>query len=98
MCTPFVSVRVSSKKAKCSHKGQKVTCKIATLAKNKSFKAKIVVRAISGKTYLNRASVTSSDLDRSPGNNKSVTRTKVLPRSGVLGVQRRGGTLPRTTG
>ena len=64
----------------------------------KSFKIKIVVRALKGSVYTNSATVKSNDLDPAPGNNKSKSRTKVKAANSVLGVQRRGGRLPRTTG
>jgi hypothetical protein len=57
-----------------------------------------VIRSRSGSTYTNNASVKSNDLDPSPGNNKARTKTKVKSGNSVLGVQRRGGELPRTTG
>ncbi|MEA2494725.1 MAG: hypothetical protein QOJ29_2636 [Thermoleophilaceae bacterium] len=95
--TKFVSAR-SIKGVTCKVRGRKLTCRKASLAAKKSFTIKIVLRAISGSRYTNTARVKSNDLDPAPGNNKSKTTTVVKGSNSVLGVQRQGGQLPRTTG
>ena len=95
--TKFVSAR-SVKGVACRSKKGTVTCRRALLGGHKSFTIKIVVRGLRGSTYTNNASVKSNDLDPSPGNNRARTRTGVAAGNSVLGVQRRGGRLPRTTG
>jgi uncharacterized repeat protein (TIGR01451 family) len=95
--TKFVSAR-SVKGVSCRARKSTLTCRKATLAGTKSFTVKVVIRSRSGSTYTNNASVKSNDLDPSPGNNKARTKTKVKSGNSVLGVQRRGGELPRTTG
>src|SRR3954447_16275307 len=95
--TRFVSAR-SIRGVACQSRKGAVTCRKAGLAARKSFNIKIVVRALKGSVYTNNATVKSNDLDPAPGNNKSKSRTKVKAGNSVLGVQRRGGRLPRTTG
>jgi uncharacterized repeat protein (TIGR01451 family) len=95
--TKFVSAR-SIRGVTCKAKGRTLTCTKATLAARKSFTVKLVLRSKSGSSYTNVSTVKSSDLDPAPGNNEAKTKTKVKPGSSVLGVQRRGGRLPRTTG
>jgi uncharacterized repeat protein (TIGR01451 family) len=95
--TKFVSAR-SIKGVSCKHKKLVVTCRKASLAAKKSFTITLVVRAKRGSTYTNTATVKSNDLDPAPGNNRSKTKTKVKAGNSVLGVQRRGTRLPRTTG
>ena len=96
--TRFVSVRsIRGVTCRPSKNRRTVTCRKRSLAKRKAFTIRIVVRAISRSRYTNVATVKSNDLDRRPGNNRSRSRTRVLPRGGVLGVQRQGAR-PRTTG
>ncbi|MEA2424770.1 MAG: hypothetical protein QOH13_1180 [Thermoleophilaceae bacterium] len=74
--TKFVKAR-SIKGVACKSRKRTVTCRKTSLAKRKSFKVKIVVRALSGSKYTNTARVKSNDLDPAPGNNKSRSTTKV---------------------
>jgi Domain of unknown function DUF11 len=55
-----------------------VRCSMRSLAGSRSFAVKIVVRAMRGSRYMNSAEVRSMDLDSTPGNNKSRSRTRVL--------------------
>ena len=88
----------SVKGVKCKARKRTVTCRKASVAARKSFKIKLVLRSVSGSLYKNVAKVKSNDLDPAPGNNKATTKIKVKSGNKVLGVQRRGGGLPRTTG
>ena len=93
----FVSAR-SAKGVACKARKGVVTCRKSSLAGGASFTIKIVVRGLSGTAYTNNATVKSNDLDPAPGNNRSKSKTTVTAGNSVLGVQRRGGRLPRTTG
>jgi uncharacterized repeat protein (TIGR01451 family) len=73
----FVSARPSAKGVACRRKGRTVTCRRNSLAKGKSFKVKLVVRAVHGKKYVNNARVSSKDLDRAPGNNRARQTTRI---------------------
>jgi uncharacterized repeat protein (TIGR01451 family) len=95
--TKFVGAR-SIKGVACKHRRRTVTCKKTALGKRKSFSIKLVVRGMSGTKYVNAARVKSNDLDPAPGNNKSRSTSKVRSGNSVLGVQRRGATLPRNAG
>lgn len=95
--TKFVSAR-SARGVSCRQRGRTVTCRKASLAGGKSFTVRIVLRSISRSVYVDQAKVRSKDLDPKPGNNKARTRTRVTSGNSVLGVQRRGRYLPRTTG
>jgi uncharacterized repeat protein (TIGR01451 family) len=72
----FVKAR-SSRGIKCTRRGRKVTCRRSTVAARRSFTVTLRVRSVTGKTYTNGAKVKSRDLDPSPGNNSSRSRTKV---------------------
>lgn len=95
--TKFVSAR-SVHGVSCRHTRKSVTCRLSKLRGRHGFTIKLVLRAVHRSRYTDTARVKSSDLDPAPGNNKSRARTKVRSGSHVLGVQRRGGRLPRTTG
>jgi uncharacterized protein DUF11 len=55
-----------------------VRCSMRSLAGGRSFAVKIVVKAMRGWRYTNTAEVRSRDLDSTPDNNKSRSRTTLL--------------------
>jgi hypothetical protein len=71
----FSKARASG--TKCRRRGRAVTCRRSSLAARKSFTVVLRVRSTSRKSYTNSAKVKSGDLDPSPGNNKSKSKTKV---------------------
>jgi uncharacterized repeat protein (TIGR01451 family) len=76
--TQFVGAR-SAKGVSCKRRGKRsVACSMKSLDGGKSFTVKILVRAARGSSYANSASVSSNDLDPSPGNNKSRSRTRLM--------------------
>jgi uncharacterized repeat protein (TIGR01451 family) len=74
--TKFVSTRRSVKRVTCKVRKRILTCRKSSLAKRKSFTIKILVGSKTGSSYTNSARVKSNDLDPSPGNNKSKSKTK----------------------
>jgi uncharacterized repeat protein (TIGR01451 family) len=62
---------------KCRRRGRTLTCRRSTLAARKAFTLTLRVRSVTGKAYTNSAKVKSNDLDPTPGNNRSKSRTKV---------------------
>jgi uncharacterized repeat protein (TIGR01451 family) len=62
---------------KCRRRGRTVTCRRSTLAARKAFTITLRVRSVRGKAYTNSAKVKSNDLDPTPGNNRSKSKTKV---------------------
>jgi uncharacterized repeat protein (TIGR01451 family) len=75
--TKFVGAR-SAKGVSCKRRGKRsIACSMKSLEGGKSFTVKILVRAARGSSYTNSASVSSNDLDPSPGNNKSRSRTRL---------------------
>lgn len=97
--TRFVSAR-SSRGVRCRTNKRRtvLTCRKKTLGSGKTFTIRLVLRALRGSKYTNVANVKSHDLDPVPGNNRAKTVTRVRSGNKVLGVQRRGARLPRTTG
>jgi uncharacterized repeat protein (TIGR01451 family) len=74
----FISARQAGvRKSPCRRKGRTVTCTVASLASGKSLRIQIVVRAVRGARYTNKASVKSRNLDSVPGNNTATTQTRV---------------------
>ena len=63
--------------SKCRRSGRKITCRKTTLAGGKSFTVKLRVRSLTGSAYTNSAKVKSNDLDPTPGNNHSKSKTRV---------------------
>lgn len=73
----FTRARAAKRAAVCKRKGRTVTCTRSSLAHGRSFKVKLVVRAVRGSRYVNRATIGSADLDPKPGNNRSRSITRV---------------------
>jgi uncharacterized repeat protein (TIGR01451 family) len=62
---------------KCRRRGRTVTCRRSMLAPRKAFTITLRVRSVRGNAYTNSAKVKSNDLDPTPGNNRSKSKTKV---------------------
>jgi uncharacterized repeat protein (TIGR01451 family) len=75
----FVRVRGDSG-VTCKRHRRTLSCQRSSLDGGKSFTVKILVKAVRGSSYTNRARVRSHDLDPTPGNNAAVSRTRVTRR------------------
>jgi hypothetical protein len=73
----YARARIAKKTVACKRKSRTITCSRATLKPGASFSVKVIVRAVRGSRYVNRATVKSADLDPKPGNNTSRSKTKV---------------------
>ena len=78
--TQFVRVRRSDRGVTCKRHKRTLSCQRSSLAAGKSFSVRVLLKAVRGSTYTNRARVRSRDLDPQPGNNAAVLRTRVMRR------------------
>ena len=78
--TQLVRVRRGDKGVTCKRHKRTLSCQRTSLDAGKSFTVRILLKALRGSIYTNRAHVRSRDLDPQPGNNAAVLRTRVMRR------------------